>query len=154
MIDTIATSPLQAKQPAGEVVGGDATAGNGIASRQGCDKLRHFEAKWRWALNEIVARRSKMRHVPTEVTQRILATKYFPSCSTSVRSLGAPKPQVLGNTTIWMRDSRTANKFQVARIGSIGNHGGYSSASFGGDDVSDEPHFQQHCEETQHLAPR
>ena len=63
--------------PAGAEVSSEATAGIGIASRQGYGKLRHFEAKWLWVQDEIAAPRLQVCKVPTEVNRAALATKYL-----------------------------------------------------------------------------
>ena len=54
-----------------------ATADIGIPSRQGCGKLRHFEAKWLWVQDEIAAHRLEVRKVPTPRMRTLVVLRNY-----------------------------------------------------------------------------
>ena len=58
------------------VVLSDASAGIGIASRQGCGRLKHLEVKWLW-VQEKVSEKALLRKHPAETNIADLATKYL-----------------------------------------------------------------------------
>ena len=59
------------------VVLSDANAGIGIASRQGCGRLKHLEVKWLWVLEKVSKKALRLRRHPTETNIADLATKYL-----------------------------------------------------------------------------
>ena len=59
------------------VVLSDANAGIGIASRQGCGRLKHLEAKWLWVQEKVSEKALRLRRHPTETNIADLATKYL-----------------------------------------------------------------------------
>ena len=142
---------------ASAVVGSDPLTSIGIASRQGCGKLRHFEAKWLWVQDDIAAHRLNVRKVPTEVNPADLATKYF--LAPRIRaflvlpSLKLAEAHDKVNARFWYSEQvsgcELVEGLAVLVIMTI-----LLWATLGGDDVSYEPQLQQHCGETQHLALR
>ena len=58
-------------------VGSDATAGIGIASRQGCGRLKHLEVRWLWAQEAVARKKLMLKKVPTATNGADLATKYL-----------------------------------------------------------------------------
>ena len=59
------------------VVPSDANAGIGIASRQGCGRLKHLEVKWLWEQEKVSEKALRLRKHPTETNIADLATKYL-----------------------------------------------------------------------------
>ena len=59
------------------VVLSDASAGIGIASRQGCGRLKHLEVKWLWVQEKVSEKALRLRKYPTETNITDLATKYL-----------------------------------------------------------------------------
>ena len=59
------------------VVLSDASAGIGIASRQGCGRLKHLEVKWLWVQEKVSEKALRLRKHPTETNTAGLATKYL-----------------------------------------------------------------------------
>ena len=59
------------------VVLSDASAGIGIASRQGCGRLKHLEVKWLWVQEKVSEKALRLRKHPTETNIADLATKYL-----------------------------------------------------------------------------
>ena len=59
------------------VVMSDASAGIGIASRQGCGRLKHLEVKWLWVQEKVSEKAIRLRKHPTESNTADLATKYL-----------------------------------------------------------------------------
>ena len=59
------------------VVLSDASAGIGIASRQGCGRLKHLEVKWLWVQEKVSEKALRLRKYPTETNIADLATKYI-----------------------------------------------------------------------------
>ena len=57
----------------------DASAGIGIgiASRQGCGRLKHLEVKWLWVQEKVSEKALRLRKHPTETNTAHLATKYL-----------------------------------------------------------------------------
>ena len=55
----------------------DANAGIGIASRQGCGRLKHLEVKWLWVQEKVSEKALRMRRHPRETNVADLATKYL-----------------------------------------------------------------------------
>ena len=60
-----------------EVVLSDASAGIGIASRQGCGRLKHLEVKWLWVQEKVSEKALRRRKHPTETNIADVATKYL-----------------------------------------------------------------------------
>ena len=60
------------------VVLSDASAGIGIASRQGCGRLKHLEGKWFWVQEKVSEKALRLRKHPTETNIADLATKHLP----------------------------------------------------------------------------
>ena len=63
------------------VVLSDASAGIGIASRQGCGRLKHLEVKWLWVQEKVSEKALRLRKHPTETNIADLATKYLSKTS-------------------------------------------------------------------------
>ena len=59
------------------VVLSDASAGIGIASREGCGRLKHLEVKWLWVQEKVSEKALQLRKHPTETNLADLATKYL-----------------------------------------------------------------------------
>ena len=59
------------------VVHSDASAGIGIASRQGCGRLKHLEVKWLWVQEKVSEKALRLRKHPTETNIADLATQYL-----------------------------------------------------------------------------
>ena len=59
------------------VVLSDASAGIGIASRQGCGRLKHLEVKWPWVQEKVSEKAMRLRKHPIETNIADLATKYL-----------------------------------------------------------------------------
>ena len=59
------------------VVLSDASAGIGIASRQGCGRLKHLEVKWLWGQEKVSEKALRLRKHPTETNIAALPTKYL-----------------------------------------------------------------------------
>ena len=59
------------------VVLSDASAGIGIASRQGCGRLKHLEVKWLWVQEKVSETSLRLRKHPTETNTADIATKYL-----------------------------------------------------------------------------
>ena len=59
------------------VVLSDACAGIGIASRQGCVRLKHLEVKWFRVQERVSEKALRLRKHPTETNIVDLATKYL-----------------------------------------------------------------------------
>ena len=59
------------------VVLSDASAGIGIASRQGCLRLKHLEVKWLWVQEKVSEKALRLRRHPTETNTADLATKFL-----------------------------------------------------------------------------
>ena len=59
------------------VVLSDANAGIGIASRQGCGRLKHLEVKWLWVQEKVSEKALRLRRHPTETNIADPATKYL-----------------------------------------------------------------------------
>ena len=59
------------------VVLSDANAGIGIASRQGCGRLKHLEVKWLRVQEKVSEEALRLRKHPTETNTADLATKYL-----------------------------------------------------------------------------
>ena len=59
------------------VVLSDANAGIGIASRQGCGRLKHLEVKWLWVQEKVSEKALRLCRHPTETNIADLATKYL-----------------------------------------------------------------------------
>ena len=59
------------------VVLSDASAGIGIASRQGCGRLEHLEVKWLWVQEKVPEKALRLRKHPTETNIADLATKFL-----------------------------------------------------------------------------
>ena len=57
------------------VVLSDASAGIGIASRQGCGRLKHLEVKWLWVQEKVSEKALRLRKHPTETNIADLANK-------------------------------------------------------------------------------
>ena len=57
------------------VVLSDAIAGIGIASRQGCGRLKHLEVKWLWVQEKVSEKALRLRKPETNTAD--LATKYL-----------------------------------------------------------------------------
>ena len=57
------------------VVLSGASAGIGIASRQGCGRLKHLEMKWLWVQEKVSEKALRLRKHPTETNTADLATK-------------------------------------------------------------------------------
>ena len=55
----------------------NASAGTGIASRQGCGRLKHLEVKWLWLQEKVTEKALRLRKHPTETNIADLATKYL-----------------------------------------------------------------------------
>ena len=60
-----------------EAVLSDASAGIGIASRQGCGRLKHLAVKWLWVQEKVSEKALRLRKHPTETNIADLATKYL-----------------------------------------------------------------------------
>ena len=56
----------------------DATAGIGIASRQGCGKLKHLEVRWLWVQEKVAERAITLKKQKGETNGADLGTKYLP----------------------------------------------------------------------------
>ena len=54
----------------------DASAGTGIASRQGCGRLKHLEVKWLWVQEKVSEKALRLKKHSTETNIADLATKY------------------------------------------------------------------------------
>ena len=59
------------------VVFSDASAGIGIASRQGCGRLKYLEVKWLWVQEKVSVKALRLKKHPTETNIADLATKYL-----------------------------------------------------------------------------
>ena len=59
------------------VVLSHASAGIGIASRQGCGRLKHLEVKWLWVQEKVSEKASRLRKHPSETNIADLATEYL-----------------------------------------------------------------------------
>ena len=59
------------------VVLSDASAGIGIASRQGCGGLMNLEVKWLWVQEKVSEKALRLKKRPTETSIADLATKYL-----------------------------------------------------------------------------
>ena len=59
------------------VVLSDASALLGIASPQGCGRLKHLEVKWLWVQDKVPEKALRLRKHPTETNTADLATKYL-----------------------------------------------------------------------------
>ena len=55
----------------------DTSAGIGIASRQGCGRLKHLEVMWLWVQEKVSEKALRLRKHPTETNIADLATKYL-----------------------------------------------------------------------------
>ena len=55
----------------------DASAGIGIALRQGCGRLKHLEVKWLWVQEKVSEKALRLRKHTTETNVADLATKYL-----------------------------------------------------------------------------
>ena len=55
----------------------DASAGIGIASRQGCGRLKHIEVKLLWVQEKVSEKALRLRKHPTETNIAALPTKYL-----------------------------------------------------------------------------
>ena len=59
------------------VVLSDASAGIGMASRQGCGRLKHLEVQWLWVQEKVSEKALRLRKHPTETNTAGLAAKYL-----------------------------------------------------------------------------
>ena len=59
------------------IVFSDANAGIGIASRQGCGRLKHLEVKWLWVQEKVSQKALRLRKYPTETNIADHATKHL-----------------------------------------------------------------------------
>ena len=54
-----------------------ASTGIGIASRQGCGRLKHLKVKWLWVQEKVTEKALQLRKHPTETNIADLATQYL-----------------------------------------------------------------------------